>query len=63
MKQYHITSEHVNLDSNSDCVLSQEDPIHELKIAHYLNGLGSAERLAEYRLQMSRLRSQQFTNK
>ncbi len=63
MKQYRITTEHVNLDSSDDCVLTQDDPIQELKIAHYLDGLGSSERLAEYRLQMSRLRLQQINNK
>lgn len=53
MKQYKITSENLNItDSNTDCYLDPNDPIHELKIAHYLDGLGSAARLAEYKAKL-----------
>jgi hypothetical protein len=50
MKQYYITKENITQDSPDDCFLSQTDPIHELKIASYMGGLGSEVRLAEYRV-------------
>jgi hypothetical protein len=49
MKQYRITSENITPISDDDCYLSPDDPIHELKIASMLGGLGSEERLAEYK--------------
>lgn len=49
MKQYRITSENIIPISDDDCYLSPDDPIHELKIASMLGGLGSEERLAEYK--------------
>ena len=36
-------------DSPDDAYLAPEDPIHELKAAAMMGGLGAAERLAEYR--------------
>lgn len=53
MKQYRITSENIVTDSPDDCLLRSDDPIHELKIAHYMNGLGSEERLAQYKASMT----------
>lgn len=50
MKQYRITTENILKDSEDDCYLSPDDPIHELKIAQYLGGLGAAEKLAEYKM-------------
>lgn len=52
-KQYYITSNNISHDSPDDCYLAPDDPIQELKIAGYLGGLGSTERLAEYRNKMS----------
>ncbi len=49
MKQYRITSEHINQDSGDDCVLPPNDPIHEIKSMQYLAGLGHAARLHEYK--------------
>jgi hypothetical protein len=49
MKQYRITSEHLNTDSPDDAYLAPDDPIHELKAIQYLAGLGSQARLQEYR--------------
>lgn len=49
MKQFHITSDHLNQDSSEDAFLAPDDPIHELKIVQYLAGLGSEARLQEYR--------------
>ena len=49
MKQYRITSENISTDSPDDCYLSHDDPIHELKAASALGGLGAAERLIAYR--------------
>ena len=49
MKQYKITSEHIQPDSPDDCQLDPNDPIHELKVVQYLAGLGGEQRLAEYR--------------
>ena len=48
MKQYRITSEHLNTDSTDDAYLAPDDPIHELKAIQYLAGLGSQARLQEY---------------
>lgn len=49
MKQYKITSENLNQDSNEDCYLAPDDPIHELKALAGLGGLGGDARLHEYR--------------
>ena len=49
MRQYHITTENIPTDSPDDAYLAPADPIHELNIAQYLNGLGSEHRLQEYR--------------
>ena len=50
MKQYYITSENIKKDdSHSDCYISPDDPIHELKITSFMGGLGAEARLAEYR--------------
>ena len=50
MKQYRITSKDIIQDSDEDCVLREDDPIHEIKAAAYLGGLGGAERVAKMRL-------------
>lgn len=49
MKQYRITAENIAADSPDDCFLRADDPIHDLKIASYMGGLGSEERLREYK--------------
>jgi len=49
MKQYKITSENISQNSPDDCYITPEDPINELKIASYMDGLGSQVKLAEYR--------------
>ena len=49
MKQYRITVNDLVQDSPDDAYLAPEDPIHELKAAAMMGGLGAAERLAEYR--------------
>lgn len=49
MKQYRITVSDLVQDSNDDAYLAPEDPIHELKAAAMIGGLGAAERLADYR--------------
>lgn len=48
MKQYRISSDNITQDSDDDCYLAPTDPIHELKIASSMGGLGSAEKLAAY---------------
>lgn len=58
MKQYRITSEHLNTDSENDAYLSPDDPIHELKAIQYLAGLGSQQRLAEYRAKVAEMNEQ-----
>jgi hypothetical protein len=50
MKQYKITSENISIQEDNDCVLPDNDPLHELKISNYLGGLGSSYRLEQYRL-------------
>lgn len=49
MKQYKITTQDLNQDSNEDCYLEPNDPIHELKALAGLGGLGGDARLHEYR--------------
>jgi len=50
MKQYKITSENISIQEDNNCVLPDNDPLHELKISNYLGGLGSSYRLEQYRL-------------
>ncbi len=49
MKQYRVTTEHLNQDSLDDCYLSPDDPIHELKAIQHLAGLGADAKLHEMR--------------
>jgi hypothetical protein len=49
MKQYRITAADLTQDSNDDCYLAPDDPIHELKALSGLGGLGGGARLQEYR--------------
>ena len=49
MKQYRITVNDIPQDSNDDCYLAPEDPVHELKAAAVMGGLGAAERLTDYK--------------
>jgi hypothetical protein len=49
MKQYRITTDHLNQDSPDDCYLDPNDPVHELKALQHLAGLGSTAKLQEYR--------------
>jgi hypothetical protein len=51
MKQYRITTQDLNQDSNDDCYLTPEDPIHEMKALAGLGGLGGQARLHELRVQ------------
>lgn len=48
MKQYRISTADLVQESDEDCFLAPDDPLHELKAAAALGGLGSAERLADY---------------
>ena len=50
MKQYRVTSEHLNLDSQDDCYLDPSDPINEIKVLQYLGGINGQGRLHEYRV-------------
>lgn len=50
MKQYKITTEHLNQTSHDDCYLDPTDPIHEIKAIQHLAGLGSDARLHELRV-------------
>lgn len=50
MKQYKITSQNLNQDSNDDAYLSPDDPIHEIKVLQYLGGINAQNRLQEYRV-------------
>jgi hypothetical protein len=55
MKQFRITTENSGpIDSNDDCVLPPNDPVHEIKRLQYLGGLGSEARLHEYRAEVNR---------
>jgi hypothetical protein len=48
MKQYRITSADINPQSDNDCYLSPDDPIHQLMPASQMGGLGSGTALANY---------------
>lgn len=50
MKQYYITSKNIQQDTDEDCYLAPDDPIHELKITSYMGGLGSTAKLEELRI-------------
>lgn len=52
MKQFYITSENISAITAdpTDCYISPTDPVHELKIAQYMGGLGSTAKLEEYRI-------------
>lgn len=48
-REYRITADSFNnQDTTDDCVLSPDDPIHDLKPAATMGGLGSAAALAKY---------------
>lgn len=49
MKQYRITTENLPQSNNDDCYLAPNDPIHELIATQVLDGLGSQQRLDDYR--------------
>lgn len=49
MKQYRVTTEHINQDSSDDCYLAPDDPIHEIKAIQHLAGLGADARIHEMR--------------
>lgn len=48
MRQYKITSADLNQSSDDDCILSPDDPIHNLMPASQLGGLGSSTALEQY---------------
>ncbi len=50
MKQYRVTSENLNQDSNDDCYLDPNYPIQEIKVLQYLGSINSQARLHEYRV-------------
>ena len=50
IKQYRITTEHLNQNSSDDCFLDPSDPIHEIKAIQHLAGLGSDARLHELKV-------------
>ena len=47
--EYRITTDNILIGDESDCYIAPDDPFHQLKIAHQMGGLGSEQRLAEYR--------------
>jgi hypothetical protein len=50
MKQYKVTTENLNQDSNDDCYLDPNDPIQEIRVLQYLGGINGQARLHEYRV-------------
>lgn len=48
MRQYRVTTQDINPQSDEDCYLAPDDPIHQLKGVSQLGGLGSGSALAEY---------------
>lgn len=49
MRQYRVTAADVNPQTDGDCFLSPDDPIHAMMPAAMMGGLGSNEALAQYR--------------
>ena len=50
MKQFYITSKNIQQDTDEDCYLASDDPVHELKITSYMGGLGSTSKLEELKI-------------
>ena len=48
MRQIRITTSDLLSSDENDCYLSPDDPIHELKKASMIGGLGSEAALANY---------------
>lgn len=48
MNQYRITTDSLTQISDDDCYLAPDDPLHALKAASMMGGLGSSTRLAQY---------------
>lgn len=49
MRQYRVTTADLTPHSNDDCVLSPDDPIHQLIPTSQVGGIGSEEALSKYR--------------
>ena len=47
-KEYRITAASFTEDITDDCYLSPDDPIHDLKPAAMMGGIGSESALAKY---------------
>ena len=47
-KQYRITTQNIHPQDEGECFLEPTDPVHALKAASIMGGLGSAARLANY---------------
>jgi hypothetical protein len=58
-KEYRITTQNIGLAEEDDCSLDELDPIHELKIASMMGGLGSEARLAEYRMKQADMKAKE----
>jgi len=44
IKQYRITSQCMDvLPQENDCVLPDDDPIHEIRAAQFMGGIGSGQ--------------------
>ncbi len=50
MKQYRVTTDNIGIDSPDDCILPNDDIVHELKVLQYLGGINSQARLHEYKI-------------
>lgn len=48
MRQYRITTADLTQNSDDDCVLDPNDPIHQLMGVSQTGGIGSMEALANY---------------
>ena len=53
MQQYRITTKNLTQSSDEDCVLSPDDPIHQLMGTSQIGGIGSEAALAGYRTTMA----------
>lgn len=51
MKQYHINTQNYSVDT--DCVLSPNDPIHDMIAAQYMGGLNAVHRINQRKAEVA----------
>ena len=52
MKQYQINTQ--NFSNENDCVLSPDDPLHDMIAAQYMGGLNAAHRINKRKAEVAK---------